>query len=52
MTEKKCYKRRQECQHEESEEVEEDSGKDIRMVYLSEVQSLAYCTHEILEMAL
>ena len=30
------------------DEVEDDAGEDFRMVYPSEIQSAAYCAHEIL----
>ena len=39
---------KQECEHKELDEVENEYGEDVRMVYPSEIHSVVYCTHEIL----
>ena len=32
VIEKRCYERKQECEHKELDEVEDESGEDVRMV--------------------
>ena len=47
VIEKKCYERKEEWESAELDEVEDNIEEDVRIVYPSEIQNVAYCAHEI-----